>query len=67
LPLEEGPGGVNGFSIAQTLRAGHPELHIALSALEFSSAQTLEAQSLGATPVALTSWRENPYWSAGTA
>jgi chemotaxis protein histidine kinase CheA len=67
LPLEEEPGGVNGFAIAKTLRAQHPDLQIALSALEFSAAQTLEAEVLGAKPVALTSWRENPYWMAGTA
>jgi chemotaxis protein histidine kinase CheA len=67
LPLEEEPGGVNGFTIAQSLRAQHPDLQIVLSALEFSAAQTLEAQALGARLVPLTSWRENPYWMAGTA
>ena len=67
LPLEEEPGGINGLAIAKTLRAQHPTLPIALSALEFTPAHHREAETLGVRTVPLTSWRENPYWSAGAS
>jgi chemotaxis protein histidine kinase CheA len=62
LPLE--PGGVDGLQLASELQARQPGTQVALSALDFSESQRLEAERLGARCVSLTSWRENPYWSA---
>ena len=62
VPLEP-PGGVDGLSIARQLRANHPTLGIALSVLECSDAERLEAEGLGVRMVTLTAWNENPYWS----
>ncbi len=61
VPLEP-PGGVDGFALAGRLRDQHPALEIALSVLECSDVERLEAEGLGVRIVTLTAWNENPYW-----
>lgn len=63
VPLEP-PGGVDGLKLARELRSAHPSLEIALSVLECSDAERLEAEGLGVRVVMLTAWNENPFWSA---
>ena len=63
VPLEP-PGGVDGLGIARELRAAHPGLEIALSVLECSGSERLEAEALDVRVVVLTAWNENPFWSA---
>ena len=58
----EPPGGVDGLKLAGELREAQPELEIALSVLECSDPQRLEAEGLGVRVVVLTAWNENPYW-----
>ena len=61
VPLEP-PGGVDGLKLARTLRDAHPDLEIALSVLECSHAQRLEAEGLAVRIVPLTAWNDNPFW-----
>lgn len=63
VPLEP-PGGVDGLKLARELREAHPALEIALSVLECSAAERLEAEGLAVRVVTLTAWNENPFWSA---
>ena len=63
VPLEP-PGGVDGFALARRLRDAYPTLEIALSVLECSDSEQLEAETLGVRVVTLTAWNENPFWSA---
>ena len=63
VPLEP-PGGVDGFALARRLRDAYPTLEIALSVLECSDSEQLEAEALGVRVVTLTAWNENPFWSA---
>ncbi len=62
VPLEP-PGGVDGLALARRLRDAFPALEIALSVLECSDAEQLEAERLEVRVVALTAWHENPFWS----